>query len=119
MAENSGSKRDSDGPSKQDLIASGKATNDPVSLLKPTAPPVGLRLLHTLTGHTGWVNSVVWSPDGKWLASEDDSKTVQVWDSSTGRLVQTLVGHTDGIYQPVWSPEGKWLVTSPKDKTAR
>ena len=32
----------------------------------------------TLTGHTEWVNSVAWSPDGSKIASGSGDKTVKV-----------------------------------------
>ena len=46
----------------------------------------------TLKGHSYWVFSVIYSPDGKTLASSD-SKTIKLWDVKTGRLKKTL-GHS-------------------------
>ena len=40
--------------------------------------------LQQLNGHTGYVTSVAFSPDGIHIISGSWDKSVQVWDASTG-----------------------------------
>jgi WD40 repeat protein len=60
-------------------------------------------------GHTGDVNSVAFSPDGRLLASGSDDNTVILWDVGTGERVRTLEGHTGGVERglfPGWAVVG-------------
>ena len=45
-----------------------------------------LLLFRTLRGHQDKVTRVMWSPDGKSLASGSDDDTVKLWDASTKTL---------------------------------
>ena len=43
-----------------------------------------------VTGHSGGVTSVSWSPDGKRLASGSWDKTVRIWEVATGKELSQL-----------------------------
>ncbi|KAF2183651.1 putative WD-repeat protein [Zopfia rhizophila CBS 207.26] len=51
-------------------------------------------LLQTLEGHSESVFAVVFSPDGKLVASASFDGTVKLWDVATGAVLQTLEEHT-------------------------
>jgi WD40 repeat protein len=53
------------------------------------------REVRTLRGHTDYVFSVAFSPDGRLLASGSADKTIKLWEVATGREVRTLTGHTE------------------------
>jgi WD40 repeat protein len=71
--------------------------------------------LHTLEGHSTWVNAVQFSLDGSKLASASDDKTVIVWDPSTGARLHTLEGHSDAVYAVQFSPDGSKLASASND----
>jgi len=70
------------------------------------------RLLMTLTGHEGPVNSIAYSSDGLLLASGSADGTVRIWDMRTGEEVMIPLRSGDGI---IWSvsisPDHKSVVS--------
>lgn len=90
---------------------------------KPVKPPKQAEPLavleRKLTGHTGWVNSVAVSPDGKWAASGARDRTVKIWDLEIGRCRATLKGHTDQVRSVAITPDGKRILSGSNDKSVR
>ncbi|KAJ5547510.1 hypothetical protein N7513_004744 [Penicillium frequentans] len=75
--------------------------------------------LQTLEGHSKWVSSIAWSPDGSRLASGSDDNTVRIWDPATGQSVSTLEGHSRWVSSIAWSPDGSRLASGSFDNTVR
>ena len=77
------------------------------------------RVVHTLTGHSADVTAVIFSPDGRRLATASFDRTVKLWDVQTGEDVFTLRGHTAGLSNLAFSPDGNLIISGGGDATAR
>ncbi|MFN6482485.1 AAA-like domain-containing protein [Nostoc sp. DedQUE02] len=78
-----------------------------------------IREQNRLEGHSDLVRSVVFSPDGKTLASASLDKTIKLWNRDTGKEITTLSGYNDLVMSVVFSPDGKTLASASWDKTIK
>lgn len=73
-----------------------------------------------LRGHEQLVTSVAFSPDGKFIVSGSDDKTLRRWDARTGQLIgQPMRGHQKSIASVAVSPDGRRIVSGGFDNTLR
>ncbi len=68
-------------------------------------------LQKTLSGHSGYVYSVSFNPDGRLLASGGGDNTIKLWDVETGHELKTLQGHSGYVYSVSFSPDGRLLAS--------
>jgi WD40 repeat protein len=70
------------------------------------------------TGHSASVDSVAFSPDGRFLASSGKDGTIKLWDVSTGTELRTLTAHSSVDYL-TFNPDGKTLASGSLDGMIR
>jgi WD40 repeat protein/serine/threonine protein kinase len=75
--------------------------------------------LLTLEGHGGLVRSVVFSPDGKRLATGSEDGKVRVWDLANGREPLVLTGHAADVASVAFSPDGQQIASGSFDQAVR
>src|ERR1044072_1042309 len=97
-------------PDEQTLAAG--CADGKIQMWRSHAPPI------TLNGHSGPVNSLVFSSAGR-LASGSEDKTVRVWDGITGQQLWMSDAHKDGILAIAFSNNAKKLASASKDKTVK
>ena len=85
-------------------IATGKV----VKLLDPSTGEAR----RELTGHTGAVRCVAFTPDGKQILSGGDDRKVNLWNLSTGQIEHTFSDFKDNVLGVAISSDGKWLATT-------
>ncbi len=68
-----------------------------------------------------WINSLAFSPDGKFLAAgtSANANAVVVWDMATGQEAGVFRGHADAVNSVVFTPDGQRLVSASNDRTIR
>jgi WD40 repeat protein len=83
------------------------------------APPLFAaepRLTATIDGHPQGSMCMIFSPDGKLLASGSSEKTIALYGVAAGKQVALLEGHGEQVTCLAFSPDGSTLVSGSSDK---
>lgn len=77
------------------------------------------KLAQTFPGHSGNVNSAVFSADERWLLTGSDDGTAKLLDVRTGKEIRTFRGHSGKVNSVAFSPDGQLVATGSEDNTAK
>lgn len=75
--------------------------------------------MNTFEGHNGFVLSVCFSFDGKFIVSGSEDRSIIIWDVKTGKNIKTLKGHRDFVTSVCYNIDGKYIASGSDDKTIK
>jgi serine/threonine protein kinase/WD40 repeat protein len=65
------------------------------------------------------VTNVIYSPDGKTIASWGHGNVIMLWDVASRRIRANLIGHSGQVLSVAFSRDGKKIASGSEDKTIR
>ena len=63
------------------------------------------------THQFGSVLCVAYSPDGRWIATGTDGRSIRLFDAQSGETSATMLGHDDVVAALAFSPDCRTLVS--------
>jgi RNA polymerase sigma factor (sigma-70 family) len=105
-------------------FAGQKPADEPASPPRAEAPlsAAGAQQIgevHCLRGHTGRVQRVEFSPDGRRLLFCSMDGTIRLWDPRTGKQVRRFEGHEDRVECISFRADGRRFLSASWDGTIR
>ncbi|MBT3271253.1 hypothetical protein HN371_29210, partial [Candidatus Poribacteria bacterium] len=85
----------------------------------PAEFPAGITHRRALSVRSDDAYALVWSPDGRYIASGGEDKVLRVWDAQTGESHAQLDGHSGYIHSVSWSPDGRLVASAGEDRVVR
>ena len=80
------------------------------------------RNLIVLKGHSDWLWTCTWSPNGSVVATSSSDGTARLWSLSERDGLDSyrvLSGHRGWVVSVQFSPDGRWVSTAGVDETVR
>ncbi len=78
-----------------------------------------LKIIKSSNRNSSSLNSVAYSPDGKYVVKGLSDGTIKIFDVTTEELLLNFKGHKNSVYFVAYSPDGKYIVSASLDKTIR
>ncbi|KAL4465097.1 hypothetical protein ABPG73_022594 [Tetrahymena malaccensis] len=102
---------------KKDIVALGSKINCRVYDIQTK-----LKKMQIIEGHSQRISSVVFSPNGQYLATGSVDSTCKIWKIISNQnfmLFKVLEGHSGEVCSVTFSSDNKYLATSSQDKTVK
>jgi len=68
--------------------------------------------INSLKGHSDWIRSLAFNPDGQAIVSGSNDETARLWDVKTGQLIHMLRGHEERVKSVGISPDGRIIASA-------
>jgi len=90
----------------------------PENAAASSSPAPNYKINHIMTGHSGSVSSLKFSPHGTLLASAGTDCAVRLWDPYEGKEKASAMSdnHAHGLNDLAWAPDGKCIATASDNK---
>ena len=84
------------------------------SLTHPGGPLRGI-----VKAHSGSVDALAVTADGRWAVSGSEDWTLRLWDLEKNQVVRTFEGHAGIIHTVAITPDGRLALSGSEDRTIR
>ncbi len=71
--------------------------------------------MRNFEGHTKFLTSACFSPDGLLALSGSMDKTLKLWDTNTGQLIRSFEGHSAWVNSVAFSPDSHYALSGADD----
>jgi len=71
--------------------------------------------LNVLKGHHNYIESIMFSPNGKDIASASRDGTIRIWDVNSAKVKFVLCGHSESVNSISYNLDGTKMVSSSND----
>ncbi|PSB43226.1 hypothetical protein C7B80_24915 [Cyanosarcina cf. burmensis CCALA 770] len=107
-------------PDPEYLVPILRQKENPLEIQLPEVEPnFDKDSVKSLIGHSEWIRAIAFSPDGKYLISGSNDRTVRLWDLQTGQLIRLLKGHKERVKYLRVSEDGNLIISGSADSTLK
>lgn len=75
--------------------------------------------MFTISAHTNWVNTAMFSPDTRLIASGSEDTTCKLWDVTSKAHICTFHDHNEGVRSVKFHPDGTCIASGSSDKVVK